>query len=64
MRITITLISSSRKSRMVDEMAKLVLTIPFNLRNPDESKGKSDRYMSMVALTTVTIIREGLSSGG
>ena len=29
------------KSRMMDEMAKLVFTIPFNIRNPKEREGES-----------------------
>lgn len=31
--------SGTGKSRMIDEMAKLVYTIPFNLRAPSETSG-------------------------
>ena len=33
--------SGTSKSRMVHEQAKLVFTIPFNLRDPAEKRGKS-----------------------
>ena len=29
------------KSRLMDELAKLVFTIPLNIRNPEEHKGES-----------------------
>ena len=39
----ISLIQSSGygKSRLMDELAKLVFTIPLNIRNPEEGKGES-----------------------
>lgn len=39
--------SGTGKSRMVHELAKLVFTIPFNLRDPDEhDRGESSICVS------------------
>ena len=53
------------KSRLVDELAKLVFTIPLNIRNPEEHKGESGMcvYLSCtVELIGLIIIRGGLSA--
>jgi len=32
--------SGMGKSRLVDEVSKRIFTLPFNLRNPEDSSGK------------------------
>ena len=42
------------KSRLVDELAKLVFTIPLNIRNPEEDEGESG--MCVYSSCTVELI--------
>ena len=52
------------KSRLMDELAKLVFTIPLNIRNPEEHQGESMcvYLFCMVELIALIIIRGGLSA--
>jgi hypothetical protein len=43
--VVITQSSGTGKSRLVDEQAKLVFTIPFNLRSQADSKGQMIKSM-------------------
>ena len=49
----------------MDEMAKLVFTIPLNIRNPEERNSESGMCVYLlctVELIAVIIIRGGLSA--
>ena len=55
---SIALIQSSGcgKSRMVDEMAKLVFTIPINIRNPREGEHERSVCMSYIVELTPLVL--------
>jgi hypothetical protein len=38
------------KSRMVDELAQLVFTLPINLRDPKEDAGASSSQVDMISV--------------